>query len=107
MTSKITSGNAVKIISSEPGASTEDMNVIVKQLASKAKLSSSVHVSGDSPALKGGKIDVESIKNTIAESGEFIPIWCNRLAPSGYFLLQVSKDIHIRYFFSFRTDRQW
>ena len=70
MTSKITSGNAVKIISSEPGASTEDMNVIVKQLASKAKLTSSVNVSGES-VLKGGKIDTEAIKTTLNEAGEF------------------------------------
>ena len=41
MTSKVSGGNAVKVISSAAGASTEDMNIIVKQLASKAKLSSS------------------------------------------------------------------
>lgn len=70
MTSKITSGNAVKIISSEPGASTEDMNIIVKQLASKAKLTSSVNVSGES-VLKGGKIDTDAIKTTLNEAGEF------------------------------------
>ena len=37
MTSKVTGGNAVKIISSSAGASTDDMNIIVKQLASKAQ----------------------------------------------------------------------
>ena len=71
MTSKVIAGSAARVISTSTNASTEDMSIIVKQLASKAKLSSSVHVSGDSPALKGGKIDIESIKNTIAESGEF------------------------------------
>ncbi len=70
MTSKVTGGNAVKIISSAAGASTEDMNIIVKQLASKAKLSSSVNVSGES-VLKGGKVDVEQIKSVIDTNGEF------------------------------------
>ncbi len=70
MTSKVTGGNAVKIISSAAGASTEDMNIIVKQLASKAKLTSSVNVSGES-VLKGGKVDVEQIKSLIDTSGEF------------------------------------
>ncbi len=70
MTSKVTGGNAVKIISSAAGASTEDMNIIVKQLASKAKLSSSVNVSGES-VLKGGKIQVDQIKSVIDTNGEF------------------------------------
>ncbi len=70
MTSKVTAGNAVKIISSEPGASMDDMNIIVKQLASKAKLSSSVNVSGES-VLKGGKIDIDQIKSIIDTNGEF------------------------------------
>ena len=70
MTSKVISGNAVKVVSSAAGASTEDMNIIVKQLASKAKLTSSVNVSGES-VLKGGKIDTEAIKSTINETGEF------------------------------------
>ena len=70
MTSKVSGGNAVKVISSAAGASTEDMNIIVKQLASKAKLSSSVNVSGES-VLKGGKVDVEQIKSVIDTEGEF------------------------------------
>ena len=70
MTSRVTSGNAVKIISSSAGASTDDMNIIVKQLASKAKLSSSVNVSGES-VLKGGSINVDQIKSVIDTSGEF------------------------------------
>ncbi len=70
MTSKVTGGNAVKIISSAAGASTEDMNIIVKQLASKAKLTSSVNVSGES-VLKGGKVNIEQIKSVIDTSGEF------------------------------------
>ena len=70
MTSKVTGGNAVKVISSSAGASTEDMNIIVKQLASKAKLTSSVNVSGES-VLKGGSVDVEQIKSIIDTSGEF------------------------------------
>lgn len=70
MTSKVSGGNAVKIISSEAGASTEDMNIIVKQLASKAKLSSSVNVSGES-VLKGGSVNVEQIKSVIDTEGEF------------------------------------
>jgi len=70
MTSKVTSGNAVKIISSAAGASTEDMNIIVKQLASKAKLTSSVNVSGDS-VLKAGQINVDQIKSVIDANGEY------------------------------------
>ena len=70
MTSKVTGGNAVKVISSAAGASAEDMNIIVKQLASKAKLSSSVNVSGES-VLKGGSVDVDQIKSIIDENGEF------------------------------------
>ena len=70
MTSKVTGGNAVKVISSAAGASTEDMNIIVKQLASKAKLSSSVNVSGES-VLKGGSVNVEQIKSVIDTNGEF------------------------------------
>ena len=70
MTSKVSGSNAVKIISSAAGASTEDMNIIVKQLASKAKLTSSVNVSGES-VLKGGKVDIEAIKSTIESNGEF------------------------------------
>lgn len=70
MTSKVTNGSAVKIISTSAGASTEDMSIVVKQLASKAKLSSSVNVSGES-VLKGGTIDVDAIKKTIDESGDF------------------------------------
>ncbi|MBE6748293.1 MAG: hypothetical protein E7557_03580 [Ruminococcaceae bacterium] len=70
MTSKVSGGNAVKIISSAAGASTEDMNIIVKQLASKAKLTSSVNVSGES-VLKGGKVNVDQIKSVIDTSGEF------------------------------------
>jgi flagellar hook-associated protein 2 len=46
------------------------MNIIVKQLASKAKLSSSVNVSGES-VLKGGKIQVDQIKSVIDTNGEF------------------------------------
>ena len=69
MTSKVTGGNAVKIISSAAGASTEDMNIIVKQLASKAKLTSSVNVSGES-VLKGGQINIEQIKSVIDTNGE-------------------------------------
>ena len=70
MTSKVSGGNAVKIISSAAGASTEDMNIIVKQLASKAKLSSSVNVSGES-VLKGGEVNVDQIKSIIDTNGEF------------------------------------
>lgn len=70
MTSKVTGGNAVKIISSAAGASTEDMNIIVKQLASKAKLASSVNVSGES-VLKGGTVNVDQIKSVIDTNGEF------------------------------------
>ena len=70
MTSKVTGGNAVKIISSAAGASTEDMNIIVKQLASKAKLTSSVNVSGES-VLKGGTVNVDQIKSVIDTEGEF------------------------------------
>lgn len=70
MTSKVTGGNAVKVISSAAGASTEDMNIIVKQLASKAKLTSSVNVSGES-VLKGGKVNIEQIKSVIDTNGEF------------------------------------
>ena len=70
MTSKVSGSNAVKIISSAAGASTEDMNIIVKQLASKAKLTSSVNVSGES-VLKGGKVDIEAIKSTLESNGEF------------------------------------
>ena len=70
MTSRVTSGSAVKITSTAAGATTEDMNIIVKQLASKAKLSSSVNVSGES-VLKGGKIDVDAIKSIIDSQGEF------------------------------------
>ena len=70
MTSKVTGGNAVKIISSAAGASTEDMNIIVKQLASKAKLTSSVNISGES-VLKGGTVDVDQIKSVIDTNGEF------------------------------------
>ena len=70
MTSKVISGNAVKVVSSAAGASTEDMNIIVKQLASKAKLSSSVNVSGES-VLKGGSVNVEQIKSVIDTQGEF------------------------------------
>ncbi len=70
MTSKVTGGNAVKVISSSAGASTEDMNIIVKQLASKAKLTSSVNVSGES-VLKGGQVNVEEIKSVIESNGEF------------------------------------
>ena len=46
------------------------MNIIVKQLASKAKLSSSVNVSGES-VLKGGSVNVEQIKSVIDTNGEF------------------------------------
>ncbi|MBR2876583.1 MAG: flagellar filament capping protein FliD [Clostridia bacterium] len=70
MTSKVTSGSAVKIISSAAGASTEDMNIIVKQLASKAKLTSSVNVSGES-VLKGGSVNIDQIKSVIDTNGEF------------------------------------
>ena len=70
MTSKVSGGNAVKVISSAAGASTEDMNIIVKQLASKAKLSSSVNVSGKS-VLKGGSVNVDQIKSIIETNGEF------------------------------------
>ena len=70
MTSRVTGGSAVKIISSAAGASTEDMNIIVKQLASKAKLSSSVNVSGES-VLKGGKIDLDGIQKILDENGSF------------------------------------
>lgn len=70
MTSKVISGNAVKVISSAAGASAEDMNIIVKQLASKAKLSSSVNVSGES-VLKGGQVNVDQIKSVIDTNGEF------------------------------------
>ncbi len=70
MTSKVTGGNAVKIVSSAAGASTEDMNIIVKQLASKAKLTSSVNVSGES-VLKGGTVNVDQIKSVIDTEGEF------------------------------------
>ena len=70
MTSKVSGSNAVKIISSAAGASTEDMNIIVKQLASKAKLTSSVNVSGES-VLKGGKVDIEQIKSVLDTNGEF------------------------------------
>lgn len=70
MTSRVTGGNAVKIISSAAGASTEDMNIIVKQLASKAKLTSSVNVSGES-VLKGGTVNVDQIKSIIDTEGEF------------------------------------
>ena len=70
MTSSVTSGNAVKITSTAAGATTEDMNIIVKQLASKAKLSSDVNVSGES-VLKGGKIDIDAIKSIIDSQGEF------------------------------------
>ena len=70
MTSKVSGGNAVKIISSAAGASTEDMNIIVKQLASKAKLSSSVNVSGES-VLRGGSVNVDQIKSAIDTNGEF------------------------------------
>ena len=70
MTSRVTSGSAVKITSTAAGATTEDMNIIVKQLASKAKLSSSVNVSGES-VLKGGKVDIDAIKSIIDSQGEF------------------------------------
>ena len=70
MTSKVSGGNAVKVISSAAGASTEDMNIIVKQLASKAKLSSSVNVSGES-VLKGGSVNIDQIKSVIDTNGEF------------------------------------
>ena len=70
MTSKVSGSNAVKIVSSAAGASTEDMNIIVKQLASKAKLSSSVNVSGES-VLKGGSVNVDQIKSVIDTNGEF------------------------------------
>ncbi len=71
MTSKVSGGNAVKIISSAAGASTEDMNIIVKQLASKTKLSSSVNVSGEESVLKGGTVNVEELKSAIDTYGEF------------------------------------
>ncbi len=70
MTSKVTSGSAVKIVSTSSNASTEGLSVVVKQLASKTRISSSQGISGPAE-LKGGKIDIEAIKNTIAESGEF------------------------------------
>ncbi len=70
MTSKVTSGSAVKIVATSSGASTEGMNVIVKQLASKTKLASTQNVSGPS-VLQGGKIDIDAIKETIETSGEF------------------------------------
>ena len=70
MTSRVTSGSAVKITSTAAGATTEDMSIIVKQLASKAKLSSSVNVSGES-VLKGGSVNVEQIKSVIDTQGEF------------------------------------
>ncbi|MBR6552115.1 MAG: flagellar filament capping protein FliD, partial [Clostridia bacterium] len=71
MTSKVSGGNAVKVISSATGASTEDMNIIVKQLASKTKLSSSVNVSGKEAVLKGGTVNVEELKSAIDTYGEF------------------------------------
>ncbi len=70
MTSKVTGGNAVKIISSAAGASTDDMSVIVKQLASKTKLTSSVDISGES-VLKGGTVNVDELKSAIDTYGEF------------------------------------
>ena len=46
------------------------MNIIVKQLASKAKLTSSVNISGES-VLKGGSVNVDQIKSAIDTNGEF------------------------------------
>jgi flagellar capping protein FliD len=69
MTSKVVNGNAVKVVSSSSDASTADMNLIVKQLATKTKLSSSINISGDS-VLKGSNIDVDKFKNAINDDGE-------------------------------------
>ena len=68
MISSVTSGSSVKVVSSSSDASTEDMSVVVKQLASAAKISSSVKMSG-TQTITGSAMDVASIKSTI-DSGK-------------------------------------
>ena len=71
MISKVTGGSAARVISTSINASTEDMNIIVKQLASKTKLSSSVNVSGEESVLKGGTVNADELKSAIETYGEF------------------------------------
>lgn len=68
MVSSVTSGSSVKVVSSSSSASTEDMSVIVSQLASAAKISSSSKMSG-TQAISGTAIDVDAIQTAI-KAGE-------------------------------------
>ncbi len=68
MISSVKSGSSVKVVSSSPDASTEDMSVIVSKLASSAKIASSSKMSG-TQTITGTDIDVASIKSTI-DSGK-------------------------------------
>ena len=68
MVSSVKSGSSVKVVSSSSSASTDDMSVIVSQLASAAKIASSSKMSG-AQTITGSAMDVASIKSTI-DSGK-------------------------------------
>jgi flagellar hook-associated protein 2 len=69
MISSVTSGSSVKVVSSSTSASTEDMSVIVSQLAKAAKIDSQGKMSG-TQTITGGAMDVTSIINTINSGKE-------------------------------------
>ncbi len=68
MKSAITSGDAVKIISTGSNALTGDMKIKVDQLASAAKLTSEVKMSGDQ-SINGAAMDIEAIKKALSGEG--------------------------------------
>ena len=64
MVSSVTSGDSVKIVSTNSTAMTSDMKIVVSELASAAKLTSSEQMSG-SQTITGTTMDVASIKSTL------------------------------------------
>ena len=69
MVSSVKSGSSVKVVGSDSSASTEDMSVIVKQLAKAASISSSSKMSG-TQTISGTAMNVDAIKSAIEGSKE-------------------------------------
>ncbi len=69
MKAAVSSGSAVKVVSADSSAFTGNMSVIVNKLASAAKLSASVKLSGDQ-TINGNAMDIDAIKAGVANGGE-------------------------------------
>lgn len=68
MVSTVTGGDSVKVVSSSTSAMSGEMRVLVSQLASASKLTSSVKMSG-SQTIEGTAMDIDAIKSALS-SGE-------------------------------------